>query len=333
VTDHFFVVGSGRCGTKMLRRMLIPHPEVVVPIETHFLPTLHDEFGTEPTTFDEYVAVVDEHYDTAGRPWVDTLCEMAGRDYGAFPDGFRAVCDRERATAAEFTEAFHRFLYGAEPTVVGDKTPHYGVVTEELTDLWPDARFVHLVRDGVHAAASMTRHPGFRRQIAAGVALEDLDRISYRGRLATLPDESIDAREAAEFWGRIVTETRRQGRALPDDRYVEVRYEDLLLDPESELRRLGEFLGIDATGDWLRRGSAVPYPFAIHRTEDRIDEDRYREIAEPIRAELESFGYPVDDLAYPSVVAELGRSLDYYRYNAFDAYYWKKTIGRRLPGR
>ena len=42
----FCVVGTGRCGTRLLRSMLNTHPELFVFNETHWLVNLYDAFGT-----------------------------------------------------------------------------------------------------------------------------------------------------------------------------------------------------------------------------------------------------------------------------------------------
>src|SRR5438093_1969503 len=39
-----FIVGTGRCGTTLLRMMLDAHPDLAIPPETHFIPALAGAF-------------------------------------------------------------------------------------------------------------------------------------------------------------------------------------------------------------------------------------------------------------------------------------------------
>jgi hypothetical protein len=96
----------------------------------------------------------------------------------------------------------------------GDKTPLY---------MFPHALWVHLVRDGRDAALSfLTLPPGFS------------------GRTWAQP------RSAAQFaarWRVEVEAARRLGRSAPD-RYLELRYEELVAEPDRELRRICEFASL-----------------------------------------------------------------------------------------
>jgi hypothetical protein len=330
MTHRFFIVGSGRCGTKMLWRLLVGHPDVEVCTETHFLPTLHDRFGREPITVEEYIEVIEDHYDSKGDRWVENLHAIEGRDYSTFHRDFRAACEGlERATAAEFTERFHKYLFGREVPFVGDKTPHYGAVMDLLVEYWPDARFVHLVRDGVYAAESMTHHPGFRKIIGAGIDPEDVARAAYGGTVAELPDRSVSVAAGAEFWEDSVRTIREQGARLSEEQYMELRYEDVLADPDAALREVSRFLGLPAAPAWHADATIVPYPFFLRRIDTRMDEAEYRSVYDDVRDTMEAYGYPVDNHRY-DLGKELLRSVRYYRRNWTDLDYWKRLVYRRL---
>lgn len=96
----------------------------------------------------------------------------------------------------------------------GDKTPRYVAHMRVVQDLVPAAGFVHLLRDGRDVALSI-RGLGFG-------------------------PETID--EAAAWWLARVTGGRSQVGDLR--RYLEVRYEDLVLDTEPTLRRICAFLDL-----------------------------------------------------------------------------------------
>ncbi|MGH2700221.1 MAG: sulfotransferase family protein [Actinomycetota bacterium] len=123
----------------------------------------------------------------------------------------------ERAPYANVLEAcYQAFARTRDKGIYGDKTPRYVEHIALLHRLWPRARFVHLVRDG--------------REIA----------LSY----ADVPFGPKTVAKAARLWDRRVGRGMAAGRTLPEDQYLEVRYERLLEDPEECLRGLTRFLGI-----------------------------------------------------------------------------------------
>jgi Sulfotransferase family len=114
-----------------------------------------------------------------------------------------------------------------------DKTPHYVSHLPLLAERFDEARFVHVVRDGRDVALSL-------REVPWG------------------PD---DVEEAALHWRRRVLEGR--GAGLGPHRYRELRYEELVADPERELRALAAWLDLPYDDHMLRfaeRPLVVPYP-------------------------------------------------------------------------
>jgi len=87
----------------------------------------------------------------------------------------------------------------------GDKTPGYATKIRRIKRTLPEARFIHMIRDG--------------RDVA----------LSLRDRDAGLSTEQI-----ARRWRHRINRTRRAAQHVPD--YLEIRYEDLVADPEATLR-------------------------------------------------------------------------------------------------
>ena len=99
----------------------------------------------------------------------------------------------------------------------GDKTPTYGVLMNAIQSILPEAHFIHIIRD------------------PRGVAL------SFRNRERWKRNGNPVA-NAANIWHRIVMRTRMQARACHS--YMEVRYEDLVADPEAQIKRICVFLDL-----------------------------------------------------------------------------------------
>jgi hypothetical protein len=177
-----FVIGSPRSGTTLVRLMLDSHPRISCGEETHFLRDLG--------------AIV-------GRHW-DLLATY----------GFERRWWLERIAA--FYTAFQADVLAREgKSRWAEKDPTYTLILDLVEELFPDAVYVHLLRDGHDVVAS------FR------------DRWGYRAAL----------RAARTEWARYVRSARAFGRRLPPERFLEVRYERLVADPEPEARRLFAFLG------------------------------------------------------------------------------------------
>jgi Sulfotransferase family len=96
-----------------------------------------------------------------------------------------------------------------------EKDPTYTLHLPFIEELFPGAVYVHLLRDGHDVVAS------FR------------DRWGYTSA----------ARAARTEWARYVTAARALGARLPTERFLELRYEELVADPETQARRLFAFLG------------------------------------------------------------------------------------------
>ena len=146
--------------------------------------------------------------------------------------------------------------------IVGDKSPFTvpGVV-EEIATICPDAKVVHIVRDGRDVAVSSVHHQwnnatdqGGRRKLTREKAAK---REAYREDPGTFgaSGESIFAgehvAEIARSWSTSVSRAMADATLLGDD-YCQVRYEDLLTEPLGEVGRLLDFLGADSSEEVAR---------------------------------------------------------------------------------
>jgi hypothetical protein len=203
------ILGVSRSGTTLLKEMLDQHPRLAIPPESYFIPQLWDRHGEWP---DPERFVTDIGRLARVREWGVTPADVRERisERPSFADAIQAIYQ-----AYADTRGKPRF---------GDKTPAYMQRLEVLERAFPDARYVHLVRDGRDAGLSfieMRRRPRFNwarpRSLAAFAAL----------------------------WRREVEGARRFGRERVPGRYLELRYEGLVADPESTLRELSGFLGLE----------------------------------------------------------------------------------------
>jgi hypothetical protein len=212
-----FVVGVNRSGTTLLRMMLDAHPELTIPPETHFIPEVIRRANHENTRR-RLVRSITKH-----PRW---------GDFGLDEGEFRARAKQVRPlTAAGAIRCFYElYAEGQGKPRWGDKTPRYMRAMPRIARALPEARFVHLIRDG------------------RDVALSQRERV--------IDDEDVTMAAMAERWQRRIVAAREGAAEIKDDVYLEVRYEDLVGDTEATLRRVCEFVELDfdpAMLDYHRR--------------------------------------------------------------------------------
>ncbi len=142
-------------------------------------------------------------------------------------------------------------------SIVGDKSPSsrlHGAAVERLARVYPDARLIYIVRDGRDAIVS-------QRLQSFVDAVDGLSRDDLRLRQAFVgsPDDFLggahsifveaDLRRGAERWARNVIETVAAGKDLFGDRFLHLRFEDVLADPLGTITGVWAFLGAAAPGE------------------------------------------------------------------------------------
>ena len=206
------VLGVRRSGTTLLRVMLDRNPALAVPDESYFVPQLarRHRGAVEPAAF----------LDDLRR--LPTLVE-----WGLSPEVVAPHLRPGMATGAAIAAVFEAYAAERGKPRWGDKTPLYMQHLPLLERLFPDALFVHLVRDGRDAALSFLSLP-------TGIMTEGWGH----------------PRDAAGFacqWATEVRAARALGARVGAARYLEIRYEGLVADPAAELRRVCDFAGSCST--------------------------------------------------------------------------------------
>lgn len=211
-TPPFFIVGSGRSGNTLLRAILTGHGDLAVPPESYVLGPVVRDFRK-----------------LAFLPWAGLLRIVLGRF--RFHPGFDAweldagavyrklaECPEEERSLARIVDGLYRswarqYMSGAGRW--GDKTPTNVYHLPRIDAVFPGAAYIHMVRDGRDVVASY------------------LDAGLY---------ESVE--RACDRWLESVRLVRRFGRGLPPHRYLELRYERLVREPETVSREVCELLGV-----------------------------------------------------------------------------------------
>jgi len=209
VTKPLILLGVSRSGTTLLRVVLDRSPGLAIPDESFFVPLLARRNGR---TID-----AERFLDDVSR--IPTI-----RDWGLTPaDLSRRVRSGMRIGAA-IAAIFEAYADAAGKPRWGDKTPMYMRHLALLEELFPQAQYVHLIRDGRDAALSFLEMPE-----------------------GTFTRTWAHPRTPAQFaclWRKEVGDARALGRHVGPTRYLEVRYEALVADAESVVREICAFAAV-----------------------------------------------------------------------------------------
>lgn len=233
-----------------MRTMLNAHPLVAVPPESRFIVELYRGDEVTVASFLQSLAM-HKRFAAWGLP-IEAVAEEL-RDEATVP------------YADAILAAYRAYARPRGKVRWGDKTPRYIEHIPLLGRLYPEARFVHLVRDG--------------RDVA----------LSY----ADVPFGPKSVTKAAQLWASRVSAGMGEGRSLSAGRYIELRYEELVDDPERQASALCDFLGLPFAPDMLEPGRAhqeVLKRAALYnpRVTEKISRSRSW-IAEMPRSQVELF--------------------------------------------
>ena len=192
-----FIVSSGRAGTTLLRSMLVVGGQIAIPPESQAIP-----------------AAIRRYLSAQHLGWYD-LCRLlvalfeSNRNFPLWEIGLHPVYDRtvnlpptERSLARVVDEIFRFYAAQKFPEAVlwGDQSPLNTFYWRWINRAFPQARFVHLLRDG-------------------------------RDVVASLVERGFSLQWATHRWMTSIEECRALAQHLDKSRFLEITYEDLVSEP------------------------------------------------------------------------------------------------------
>lgn len=203
------ILGVSRSGTTLLRSMLDRHPRIAIPTESYFIPQLYDRHGDHPN---RSAIIMDACRLQRVREWGITQAALEHRL--PLQPSFAEVIDTIYRVWSE--------TQGAD--IYGDKTPLYMQYLPLLEHVFPNARYIHIVRDARPAALSFV---GMKRKA----------RFNW-SRPRRVEDFACQ-------WRMEITNARALGQRVGASRYLELRYEDLVDDTKVHLENICKLLRVD----------------------------------------------------------------------------------------
>ncbi|RMD92911.1 MAG: sulfotransferase [Calditrichaeota bacterium] len=279
----FFIISSGRSGTTLLRAIINQHPDVCIPPESHVLGHLVRKYKMWFRYLPwEYVVrlVVSEFqikYPGFGFWELDV--------FKFYPIALNL--QKEQRSLARLIDIF--FVYymqekKPEAKRWGDKSIVNALFLPLIDQLFPNAQYILLIRDG--------------RDVAVSLVAADTTPVT-------------DFRRAANYWLRSVTLARKFAAKLDATRFLEIYYENLVKDPEPVIRKVYKFLNLDYTPKALEFWKNVDQlkdtrraihknlrqpinPNSIGKWRQQLNEEDQKVLQNILREKLLELNYQVD---------------------------------------
>ncbi|MEV4282749.1 sulfotransferase family protein [Actinoplanes xinjiangensis] len=267
-----FVVGCPRSGTTMLQLMLHAHPRIALPPETRFLLAAYQKRAE----FGDLTGAAQRH--ELARFIVES---SQFEDLGLDPDETtEAIVAGPPTLGSAFGVVFRMYSQRFGKPRWGDKRPLYLRHLPTILRLFPDAQIINIMRDGRDCVASLKETPW----------------------------KPSDFDTLIDYWAQSADASLLAARRYPEDVYHQVRYEDLVADPEPHLRRICAFLdeeydpamsapnklasvAVPEYKTWHTLTHQAPTTERIQSWRTRLTDEELRRCEEVFGERLAKFGY------------------------------------------
>lgn len=342
-----FVVGTGRSGSTALSKVISMHPDLLSVNELYSSVPSAELLTDAPLSgaeFWEHLSSPNASTDRllrSGLPIPEIIYDGDAperRRYSAATTGIPALClmvlphltDEPDALLDELEPEVRSWpvrpapgqwwaLFDAladrfgKPRAVVERSGYSLNRVTRLRESFPEARFVHLFRDGADCALSMNRHGAFRllpvlQDMATRCGLDSALELTPE-HAAQLPDDlaplllgefdpslvldrDIPLAAFGALWSGMIVDGMERLAEVPGEQLMSLSYEELLREPAAELGRLAEFVGVEPLPTWLEAGSGLLHSASAGSARRLPPEElaALREACEPGREALAGLG-------------------------------------------
>jgi glycosyltransferase involved in cell wall biosynthesis len=247
----FFVVGEMKSGTSWVMWMLDSHPEIFCSGEGCFFGR-DQEMEDIPVILDPTPSLRNGLLNSEGLGiWRSFMWNYWAKQGDA-------EADLRNLTRLAVDYYMLQGSARSGKRIVGDKSPLHTDYVDEIFEIYPEAKVIHVVRDGRDVAVSLMHHFWNLSKDKHEEGIYDLwsEELAKRDRYRQDPEAFLASgqsifdeerlRQIAVRWKRRTSKASREGTDLFGENFLQLRYEDLLHSPEEVMRPVFELLGARA---------------------------------------------------------------------------------------
>jgi hypothetical protein len=288
VDRPIFVLGTGRCGSSFLYQLLGYHPDLAwISHYTSYLPgggwwaalsRVHDLPGLAgwlPKAESRLVPQPTENYRLL-REATDGVFTLPRRLSRADVTTEAKRRMRDMVARHEAAQGKHRFAlkYTGFPRLA------------YLDEIFPDARFVHVRRDGRAVAASLCAVDWWAGEGSWGwgeMKPEHAAEYEASGRHELIL--------SSVYWKTLMNYLDEAKGDVPADRLLDLRYDDLIRDPVAGMRQVTDFAGLPWKPKFEDRIRATPITSDDTKWRKRLTPDEARMLDASLHDDLVRHGF------------------------------------------
>ena len=290
-----FILGNPRSGTSLLRIMLNAHPQIAAPPECGFLQWWYAKYGD----WSEH----DGHDDRHILAFAHDVFQSKKMETWELPESMiiEALESERPSSYGQACAVIYHVWYQCQQKdsnttsmrhslqAIVDKNNYYINHLNQIDEVWPEARYIFLTRDGRDVAASY----------------KDLQGTETDSPYA--PDLPTSIPEIAAEWSTNNKRAMNFLKRKPETRWIHLRYEDLVRSPEESLHGPLSLLEVsyrecvtayykyndepDVTLDWKERTLQPPDPSRIGRYQKALTSCEVQQFEQEAAPLLHHFGY------------------------------------------
>ena len=294
-----FIGGTGRSGTTILIRLLSQHPDIFsIKWESQFivaknglLDLVHSDKEVLKEKYKVFRNLMDSHWfermvnEGAPNEYKAGLCaNVSGKELDAFYTKLESyIDDGVDLNSTELIRGLINILFVRATQKEGasrwcEKTPSNILAIDELYRIYPNMKFINIIRDGRDVISSIVT----RKFWPVASRKEFPNTLRFRGEQKP---ELV-----AEYWKTILEIGDKLASALPVKNYYELRLEDLVNRKEETIKSLFDFLGHHPTEEILNFNLSKSNP---GRWKDDLSHSEIRRINEIIGPMMKKKGYSI----------------------------------------
>lgn len=221
--ESLFVLGNPRSGTSLLRLLLTSHSSIIIPPECGFILWLYPKYS-------KWNIDCSKDFDTI-KKFCDDLfsckkIETWGLERSRLIQEIARIKPKNYNLLCECIYILYGDVVGKKSIIWGDKNNYYLHFLDDLLTIFPDAKFLHIVRDG--------------RDVAC----------SYRNAMSLCsgspyaPNLPLGIQEISLEWKDSVDKINIFFNKLRDNKCHTIKYEDLVMDSVKTLQNVCQWLGV-----------------------------------------------------------------------------------------